>query len=63
MTLRQNSHSILLRIPGTLHQRRTAGVVKRGLLDDGEDRCTLSALGMTLLTQRGSHVRALTAHR
>ena len=36
MTLRQNSHSILLGIPGALHQRRTADAVKRSLLDDGE---------------------------
>src|SRR5580704_4673412 len=49
MTLRQNSQSILLVVPGALHQRRLAAAVKRSLLDDGEDRCTLSARGMAPL--------------
>src|SRR5262249_20609923 len=57
MTLRQNSPPIVLGIPGALHQRRTADVVKRSLLDDGEDRCTLSGLGMTTLDTEGSHER------
>jgi hypothetical protein len=53
-TLRQQSQPILLVVPGALHHRRTAAVVKRSLLDDGEDRHTLFGPGMTLLTQRGA---------
>jgi transposase len=53
-TLRQESQSLLLAVPGALHRRRTAAVVKRSLLDDGEDRRTLFKPGMTLLTQRGA---------
>jgi hypothetical protein len=53
-TLRRQSQPILLVAPGTLRRRRTADVVKRSLLDDGEDRGTLSRPGMTLLTQRGA---------
>src|SRR5215470_4018781 len=41
MTIRLDSHPILLRIPAAIHERRTTDVVKRTLLDDGEDRCTL----------------------
>ena len=55
-TLRQQSQPILLVAPGALRQRRTAAVVKRTLLDDGEDRSTLSRPGMTPLDTEGSHV-------
>jgi transposase len=44
-TLRQESQPILLAAPGTLRRRRTANVVKRSLLDDVEDRGTLSRPG------------------
>ena len=44
--LRQESQPILLAALGTLHRRRTADDVKRSLLDDGEDRGTLSRPGM-----------------
>jgi hypothetical protein len=37
---------ILLAAPGTLHRHRTADGVKRSLLDDGEDRGTLSRPGL-----------------
>jgi len=37
-TLRQQDQPILLVTPGTLRRRRTADVIKRRLLDDGEDR-------------------------
>ncbi len=48
-SLRQESQPILLVAPGTLRRRRTADVVRRSLLDDGEDRGTLSRPGMALL--------------
>ena len=54
MTLRQNSHSILLGVPGAFHQRRTTDVIKCSLLDDGEDRRTLSGREMTSLDTEGS---------
>src|SRR5215471_1689088 len=57
-TLRPESQPILLVAPGTLHRRRTADLVKRSLLDDGEDRGTLSRPGMTPLDTEGSHDRA-----
>src|SRR5580704_15569892 len=56
-TLRQERQSILLVVPGALHQHRPAAAVKRSLLDDGEDRCTLSRPGMTPLDTEGSHDR------
>ena len=52
------ARSILLAVPGALHQRRTAAAVKRTLLDDGEDRRTLFRPGMTPLDTEGSHDRA-----
>jgi hypothetical protein len=54
MTLRQNSHSILLGMPGAPASAPDADVVKRSLLDDSEDRRTLSELGMTPLDTEGS---------
>ena len=54
-TLCQESQSIHLGVPGAFHQRRTAAAVKRTLLDDGEDRSTLSRPGMTPLDTEGSH--------
>jgi len=53
-TLRRERQPILLAAPGTLRRRRTADVVKRTLLDDGEDRGTLSRPGMPPLKQRGA---------
>ncbi len=44
-TLRQESQPILRAAPDALRQRRPAAVVKRSLLDDGEDRRTLSRAG------------------
>jgi hypothetical protein len=38
---RQASHTVLQPVPDALSQRRPAAVVKRSLLDDGEDRRTL----------------------
>src|SRR5262249_48653490 len=60
-TLGQESRPILPVAPGTLHRRRTADVVKRSLLDDGEDRGTLSRPGMTPLDTEGSQSRAFVA--
>src|SRR6266487_594955 len=57
-TLRQQDQPIPLVVPGSLHQCRTAAVVKRTLLDDGEDRRTLSRPGMTPLDTEGSHDRS-----
>ena len=48
-TLRQESQPILLVAPGALRRPRTPAVVKRSLLDDGEDRGTLPGPGMTPL--------------
>src|SRR6266536_6358529 len=56
-TLRQQDQPIPLVVPGSLHQCRTAAVVKRTLLDDGEDRRTLSRPGMTPLDTEGSQNR------
>src|SRR5687767_14781544 len=46
--------SVLPPVPGAFHQRRTAAVVKRTLLDDGEDRRTLVRREWPPLTQRGA---------
>jgi transposase len=44
---RPASRSVLQQVPGALDQSRTAAVVKRTLLDDGEDRHTLTKAGTT----------------
>jgi hypothetical protein len=44
--------------PGALETRRPAALVKRSLLDEDEDRRTLTATGTTdPLTQRGANMR------
>ena len=57
-TLRQQSQPIPLLAPGTLRRPRPAAVVKRSLLDDGEDRRTLTRPGMAPLDTEGSQIRA-----
>src|SRR5665213_3207312 len=54
--------TVLRPVPDALPQRRPAAVVKRSLLDDGEDRRTIDRREQTFIDIEGSQMIALAEH-